>query len=77
MNERSYRRRWTSYPTACFMFKTEPAFVNDSMDNIISMDLDVLSYNWQMYFYGRTDQIETPLVSRDGGIDVYRYQSIS
>ncbi len=59
------------------MFKTEPAFVNDSMDNIISMDLDVLSYNWQMYFYGRTDQIETPLVSRDGGIDVYRYQSIS
>ncbi len=59
------------------MFKTEPAFINDSMDNIISMDLDVLSQNWQMYFYGRTARIENPLVSRDGGIDVYRYQSIS
>ena len=59
------------------MFKTEPAFINDSMDIIISMDLDVPSHNWQMYLYGRTAQIETPLVSQDGGIDVYRYQSIS
>ena len=59
------------------MFKTKPAFINDSMDIIISMDLDVLSHNWQMYFYGRTAQIETPSVSQDGGIEVYRYQSIS
>lgn len=55
------------------MFKIEPAFINDSIDNIINVDLDVLSQNWQMYFYGRTAQIENPLVSRDGGIDVYRY----
>lgn len=58
------------------MFKTEPTFINNSMDIIISIDLDVLSHDWQTYFYGRTAQIETPLVSQDGGIDVYRYQSI-
>ena len=70
MNERSYRRHWTSCPTAYFMYKTEPEFINDSMDIIISMDLDFLIHNWQMYFYGRTAQIETSLVSQDGGIEV-------
>jgi len=43
------------------MFEKEHAFINDSMDDIISKNLDVLSQSWQMYFYGRTAQIENPL----------------